>query len=182
MIETQNEPADYPQGYYHVRVEYASGHKPTVVDLAKLAEILPHGSGIDGDWTITVRGNGDICVQGEYRWRNFRFSLVRCRKTEYKELFPLWWCGVCSVKHYAPTTPTVCPFCHEEPSSGWVSEQQYQVHKVKGTVYLQAFQGGGDASNYLYDRIWQPLADEMGIRAIESIMVGSESSAKNYGK
>lgn len=150
------EPTDYPQGWYHVYVNYADGHKPVVTDLAKLADILPHGSGIGGDWNIEVKRNGDITVHGEYHamddggycgWRNFRFSIRRATRNIYQALR-----GPC--------------------------EGQYQVTRVKGRVYLDTFVGGGDASDYLYDCVPIALPDILGIRAIDSIVVPSEQAAQ----
>ena len=183
---------DYCQGYYHVRVNNAYQRRTAVVNLRKLADALPHGSGIDGDWSVTVCRNGDVTVYGEYHamsesgycgWRNFRFGIRRAVRNKYTALNPLWWCGVCDAKHYSANQPTICPHCKEEPSNGWVKHQQWQVTKVKGTDYLMAFVGGGDASDYLYDCIWQPLADDLDIHAMESgVVVNSQQQAEQYTK
>ncbi len=154
---TTPEPHDYPQGYYHVRVDYANGHKPVVVDLAKLADCLPHGSGIDSDWHIKVKRTGDVVVSGEYHamngagyydgWRNFHFTLERCKRNEYKPLV-----GPCA--------------------------GQYQVTRIRGTVYLVRWVGGGDAADYLYDTCAIAVSDALGINSISSVLVGSELAAK----
>lgn len=134
--------------------------KPACVDVIKLAECLPHGSGIDGNWTIRHHLNGDITVHGEYHamdengmycgWRNFRFSLRRCNRTQYHALS-----GPCAGK--------------------------YQVTRVKGRVYFDTFVGGGDAKDYLYDTCYFAVADGLGIHSIESgLAVGSEALAASY--
>lgn len=152
------EPTDFPQGWYHVRCSYAEGHKPAVVDLAELANILPHGSGIDGDWYISVQRNGDLTVTGEYHamnehgyycgWRTFRFTLRRARKNVYHPL----------------TGPSIGKF---------------QVTKIKGQVYLESFRGGGDAADYLYDTVSHALS-EIGIHSMSSHVVDSEDAARTF--
>lgn len=148
-----------PKGaWYAVYVNEEPHHKLTVVDLTKLAECLPHGSGIDSDWTIKVKRNGDVTVYGSYHqvnesgyngWRDFRFSLVRCTKNEYIEL--------------------------KGPMEG-----KFQVTRKRGTVYLESFTGGGkDNQDYLYDVVSCALADEMGIYSITSDVVGYLEAAQN---
>jgi len=149
-----------PKGaWYAVHLNVANGAKPAVVDVHKLADILPHGSGIDGGWTIEVRRNGDVCCHGEYHamnengmydgWRNFRFTLAQCKQNVYQPL--------------------------SGPCAG-----QWQVTKVKGRVYYQSFVGGGDAADYLHDTCYWAVRDLLGPCAIESIVVGSEQAAKEY--
>jgi hypothetical protein len=155
------EPSDYPQGWYHVYVDYAEGHKPAVVDIAKLAGLLPHGSGIDGNWRIQVRRNGDVTCHGEYHamddggytgWHNFRFTLAHCTRNEYKGLM-----GPCA--------------------------GMWQVARIKGQVYFGAFVGGGENRDYLYDTCYWPMADGMDIHTSESgITVSSEQQARMYTK
>ena len=159
MVTKELEPVDFPQGYYHVYVDYANGHRPVVVDLEKLADVLPHGSGINGDWHIAVKRNGDIQVFGEYHqmngdgcycgWVTFKFSIKWCKKTVYHALT-----GPCAGK--------------------------FQVTKVQGRVYLESFMGGGDNGDYLYDVVSCTLADELRIYAISSDVVSSEDAAKAY--
>ena len=136
--ETQVEPYDYPQGYYHVRVSYAVNHKPAIMDLAKLADALPHGSGIDGDWYLKVRANGDIGITGEYHnmndggyycgWSNFRFAIVKCRKTEFHPLK-----GPC--------------------------EGQVQILRRVGDIYTTVVRGCGDNSEYLSETVDYALCE-----------------------
>ena len=153
---------DYPQGYYYVYVDYAPNHKPACVDLEKLAGILPHGAGIDGNWAIHVRRNGDVCVTGEYHamdesgycgWRNFRFTLARATKNKYVAL--------------------------KGPYEG-----RFQVTHIRGKVYLGTFVSGSDASDYLdylYDTCACDIADGMDIHAMESgVIASSESAAREY--
>jgi hypothetical protein len=119
--------------------------------------VLPHGSGIDGDWHVQVRRNGDVQVTGEYHamndsgycgWRTFRFALVRAQRNEYTAL-----CGPCA--------------------------GQWQVTKVKGRVYFQPVRGGGDAGDYLHDTCYWPVADGLDVHSMESgITVASETAAK----
>lgn len=56
------------------------------VDVERLAALLPHGSGIDGDWYIRVSRNGSVTVSGEYHamrdggycgWRRFSVRVYR---------------------------------------------------------------------------------------------------------
>lgn len=146
-----------PQGaWYPVRLETQKTGKAPCIDVHKLADILPHGSGIDAGWTINVKHNGDITVYGEYHamndggyteWRNFRFSLRRAVKNEYRPL--------------------------SGPLQG-----KYQVTKVKGTVYLCSFVGGGDAGDYLYDVVSCALSDGIGVWAMDSHIVDSKEQAK----
>lgn len=149
-----------PKGaWYAVYLNTPEHYKSPVVDVHKLAEILPHGSGIDGSWTIEVKSNGNVTVHGEYHamdeyggyagWYDFRFTLTRCVKNEYVKLS-----GPC--------------------------EGKYQVTRKKGTVYLRSFMGGGgrDNADYLYTSIWPPIHDELGISAISSDVVDSLDKAK----
>ncbi len=154
-------PTDIYMGFYHVKIDYAAGHKPSTVDLYDLAEALPHGSGIDGDWHVTVKRNGDVLVRGEYHamdthgyyngWRNFRFTLYRAVRNKYVSLK-----GPC--------------------------EGQFQVTLVKGKVYFGKLLGGGDAADYLYQSCYWPLADKLNIHAIEpgNVTVNSEGVARSY--
>lgn len=154
------EPTDYPQGWYHVFVSYTPGHKPPVVDLAELAKVLPHGSGINGDWRLYVRSNGDVAVTGGYHmtneygdycnWKRFKFVLGRAHRTKYVPLL-----GPCA--------------------------GQYQITHIRGNVYFRAFSGGGESRNYLYDTCYWPIADNLYIRNMEQgVIVGSEMEAVGY--
>jgi len=78
-----------PVGHYKVFVEERGSRAP-VVDLDWLANALPHGSGIDGDYHLTVNKNGTVMVRGEYHrmnengfydgWVPFRFVIRRVEK------------------------------------------------------------------------------------------------------
>jgi len=88
--------------HYHTWLE--GDARKAVVDVQALAEALPHGSGIDGDWTITVRRNGDIGLIGEYHgmnehgyydgWSDIRASLVKVRKDV---IYPLETAGFAQI-------------------------------------------------------------------------------------
>lgn len=156
MVPIDPKVSDYPQGWYHVRVDNPHGRTTAVVDIAKLAGILPHGSGIDSDWVVIVKRNGDVLIRGQYQamnergycgWRNFRFTIARCRKNEYHALT-----GICV--------------------------GQWQVTKLKGRAYLQSFVGGGDAKDYLYDVCSCTLGDSLDIHAIDSEIAHSEWAAQ----
>ena len=129
-----------------------------IVDVNKLAECLPHGSGIDGDWRIEVKRNGDITCHGEYHamdengsycgWRNFRFSIRRHRGAN--KIHPLG--GPCAGK--------------------------FQVLKVKGRIYFDTFVGGGDASDYLFDTCYFAVVDALDVHSMEQGMtMDSEQAA-----
>lgn len=147
-----------PGLWYATYLDRRPQAKEAVVDLQKLANILPHGSGIDGNWTISVKRNGDVTVYGEYHamndngfydgWLNFRFSLRRATKNEYHLL-------------------------------GGLYEGKWQVTRKKGTVYLMSFVGGGDAADYLYDSVAIPISDDLGIKSITSDIVDSEEAARS---
>ncbi len=60
-----------------------------VVDVHAVSKALPHGSGLDTDWHITVRRNGDLALATELHtmdkhgcysgWRTVRASVKRVR-------------------------------------------------------------------------------------------------------
>lgn len=150
----------YRMGWYTVYVSWHPQASTPVVDLLKLAECLPHGSGIDGSWYLTVRRNGDVGVMGEYHtmndmgyytgWINFRFALSKCRKCKFQQL--------------------------SGPMTGKV-----QVTKRKGTVYLESFRGGGqNHGDYLYDVCSHAISVAMGVTAISSEIM-SEKDAQTLG-
>lgn len=115
--------------WYRVNLDNPHGKVP-IVDVQKLADCLPHGSGIDGDWNIIIKRSGDVLVHGDYHamdengsydgWRHFRFTLERARKMISHDLI-----GPCAGK----TQITVRP----------------------GDINLVRWVGGGDASDYLYE-------------------------------
>ncbi len=134
-----------------------SALKPACIDVFKLAEVLPHGSGIDSDWTIVIAPNGNVMTFGSYHamnehgytgWRDFRFTIKRCKRNSYHAL--------------------------KGPALG-----KYQVTKLKGHAYLETFVGGGDAKDYLYDCVSWAL-HEIGILAICSHLVESEEQARTF--
>lgn len=82
-------------GYYKVLVsqEFPT---PACIDLDKLADILPHGSGIDGDWHFTVRKNGDVHIACEVHAMNengyydgWTTWTATIRKAKRDEMHPL---------------------------------------------------------------------------------------------
>jgi len=58
--------------WYHVYCDDSKLEKNKVpcVDLEKLADALPHGSGFNGNWNITIRKNGDIHCSSVYQTMN----------------------------------------------------------------------------------------------------------------
>ena len=76
-----------PKYHYHVWLDGDPGR--AIVNVRELAEELPHGSGIDGDWTIVVRRNGDLGLFAEYHrmndggyyagWARLRASLKKLK-------------------------------------------------------------------------------------------------------
>lgn len=69
---------------------------PIIKDMVAFAEVLPHGSGIDGDWYIQVQGNGNVVVTGEYHhmdssgyydgWSEFKLRMSRVDKDVWNPL------------------------------------------------------------------------------------------------
>lgn len=84
-----------PGSFYAIWCENASGATPCV-DLARLADLLPHGSGIDGDYYIRVRKNGNIEIRSEFHgmdewgsyngWTPFTIRVYRLTKNEQYDL------------------------------------------------------------------------------------------------
>ena len=146
-----------PKLHYHTWLYNPEPACTPCVDAQKLADCLPHGSGIDGDWNIDVNRHGDLVVYGEYHamneggycgWVSFRFRIGRATKNEYHAL--------------------------SGPSAG-----KYQVTRRKGVVYLLSLTGGGaEHGDYLYDTVAPVLADELGVHSIGSDIVGSEEEAR----
>ena len=147
-----------PGLWYRTTLENTYNRQPCVA-VQVLADCLPHGSGIDGDWTIEILRDGAVRCHGEFHamdengfycgWRNFRFTLRPAKKNVFHALT-----GPC--------------------------EGKFQVTKVKGKVYLESFIGGGDAGDYLYQDVSYVLSEEMDIHAIESVVVASVTAAQNY--
>lgn len=148
MVPFDSLVTDYPHGWYHVYVDNPHGRTNAVVDICKLADVLPHGSGFDGDWRIVVNRNGDVTCRSEYHamnkngyycgWRNFRFSIRQHRSTN--RIVEL-----------------------QGPCLG-----QFQVTHVKGHVYFTAFVGGGDASDYLHDTCYWAVSEALNIHSMEN--------------
>ena len=84
-----------PGSFYAIWCENASGATPCV-DLARLADLLPHGSGIDGDHYIRVRKNGNVEIRSEFHgmdewgsyngWTPFTIRVYRLTKNEQYDL------------------------------------------------------------------------------------------------
>ncbi len=170
---------------YRTTLENPYNRQPCV-DVQALADCLPHGGGIDGNWTIEVLRDGAVRCHGEYHamdengyycgWRNFRFTLRPAKKNVFYTLT-----GPCEGEFQVtvlfthsrlPRSPITLAF---EPCEG-----KFQVTKVKGKVYLESFTGGGDARDYLYDDISYALSKEMDIHVIESVVVASVTAAQHY--
>lgn len=124
-------------GFYSVNVtqDYPT---PACVDLDRLAEVLPHGSGIDGDWYFRVCTNGDVQIvcdvhvmddNGSYDgWTQWRATI---RKAKRDELHPL-----------------------KGPMEGYS-----QVIRRAGDIYLS---GGTDARGYgdlIYESVDYALSE-----------------------
>lgn len=108
-----------PSLYYSTYLDGECYRSRAVVDVQALADALPHGSGINGDWTIEIRPNGAVRVYGDYHcmnedgfysgWRNFWFEIRRARTDKLHPLTgpcagkvqvihrkgDLIWTGVC---------------------------------------------------------------------------------------
>jgi hypothetical protein len=147
-----------PSGaHYAVRLSADNQSRSACIDVIKLAEMLPHGSGIDGDWYIHIRKNGDVQVTGEYHqmnesgyngWRTFRFTFTRAVRNTY----------------HALTGP---------------SEGKYQVLLVKGKVYMNPVRGAGEHNDYLTECMWDLTKLTSGYVS-SYVIVDSEKAAKEY--
>lgn len=108
------------------------------VDVQALAKALPHGSGIDGDWYVTILRNGDVRVDGEYHnmndgggycgWTTFAVFLRRAKRAKVWALK-----GPC--------------------------EGRVQVWERKGDVTFTLRGGGRDLGDYLHECIHSALRD-----------------------
>lgn len=66
------------------------------VDVEQLAKLLPHGSGIDSDWEISVYKNGNLKVSSSFHcmnedgyycgWQQFSFRIYRTQKDKLHAL------------------------------------------------------------------------------------------------
>ena len=64
-MKTQN----IKQGWYLVKVDNLTDAE-THLDILQLSELLPHGSGIDDDWTIHIQKNGKARCESYYHKMN----------------------------------------------------------------------------------------------------------------
>jgi len=84
-------------GYYSVHVN--GDEERAVVSraaIATIAERLPHGSGIDGDWAIDILGNGNLIISSSYHamdddgfydgWADFSVRVYKAKMDETHEL------------------------------------------------------------------------------------------------
>jgi len=72
-------------GFYNVHVANTHDVEPCCMPLHILADKLPHGAGIDGNWYIQVLKNGNLVLRSEYhvmidgyytKWESFSFRIV----------------------------------------------------------------------------------------------------------
>jgi len=123
--------------YYATRVNNPY-HVTPVLDLQALADVLPHGSGIDGDWFLDVVRNGDVIVTGDYHrlnengyydgWTKFHARIYRAKKTTQHALTGL-------------------------------REGQFQTVEHKGRIYLSDVRGAGtDLNEYLREVLSESLS------------------------
>jgi hypothetical protein len=78
------------QGWYSGHVLNPTDAK-TGIDVQSLAELLPHGSGIDSDWTIHIQKNGKVRCTSYYHkmndggyyvgWVKFSFKVYQTTKS-----------------------------------------------------------------------------------------------------
>jgi len=107
------------------------------VNLRALADALPHGSGLDTDWSVSVARNGNVSLQTEYHgmdnggmyngWRPVHATLARVARTEYRAL-------------------------------GGPCEGQYQVLARRGDIRLTV-RARGDLGDYLYEYLDSTLRE-----------------------
>ena len=121
-----------PTLHYHVWLN--GSESKAIVNVRELAQSLPHGSGLDGDWTIFVRRNGDLGLFVEYHqmdgqgsycgWRTLRASITKVRQEARHPL----------------NTPGF-----------------YQILYPKGSIILNVL-AGGDTGDWLHECLSQDLA------------------------
>ncbi len=124
-------------GYYKVHATRDYPAAPCV-DLETLARHLPHGSGIDGDWRLIVRKNGDIymecdvhCMDDNGSYDGWTTWSATIRKARRDEMHPL-----------------------KGPMEGY-----FQVTRRAGDIYLS---GGASARGYgdwIYETVQSNLSD-----------------------
>ena len=83
-------------GYYNVRIESSPALRRPHVDPTSLANLLPHGSGIDADWHIQVTNHGDLRVRSSFHhmnengmydgWYEFSFRVFKHKTSHYHKL------------------------------------------------------------------------------------------------
>jgi len=81
-------------GYYHIDV--AGDEQIACVDIAKLADLLPHGSGIDSDYLIGIHDDGNVTITTDYHaidengvydgWRHITLRIFRHTTRETRNL------------------------------------------------------------------------------------------------
>lgn len=128
-------------GFYSVAIE--GNQDRAIVDVKALAEALPHGSGLDTDWHMTVHSNGSVTCQTEYHtmdeyggyagWIPVRFILRKATDT----------------REHALTGPC---------------EGQTQVLYRKGDM-IGRFTARAEHADYLFDCVSCALA-EAGIKPV----------------
>lgn len=95
-IHKQEGMYEIKQGWYSVIVWPAPNKRKPHVDLTKLAEALPHGSGIDGNWHVHITNHGDLRVASSFHhmndngmydgWNDFSFRIHKHTTTKYHPL------------------------------------------------------------------------------------------------
>lgn len=134
-------PDDYNdrQGWYSVRLKNHYQRRTCVIDLQALADALPHGSGIDSDWSIHVKYDGSLTIRSSYHkmndsgmycgWRDFKFTIDRAKTGVFHAL--------------------------KGPCLG-----QYQVTRIKGRAYSSSVTGAGrELNEYLTDTVFYSLRE-----------------------
>ena len=82
-------------GYYSVNIDNPYDAKP-IVDLRALADALPHGSGLDDDYTMAISKNGNVHIVTSFNemdgdgfycgWTPVNVRLMRATKDKKHEL------------------------------------------------------------------------------------------------
>ena len=119
--------------FFAIYLDNPNDYAPCV-DIERLWSLLPHGSGIDGDYHIRVFKNGSVHVYGDWHsmnedgyytgWTPFTVTLIRCKADRKRPL----------------------------GDGGF-----YQLCDKRGDILLNV-NGGGDVSDYLFDVMLESLA------------------------
>lgn len=128
-----------PGSYYSVYLENPSDAIPCV-DVRQLADLLPHGSGIDGNYYIRVRKNGNIEVVGEFH-----------RMDEYGGYDG--WATFAARVYRLPADKK-----HD------LHDGCYQLTGKKGDVVLDV-RGPSDLREFLYDDIHESIKPLLTVRS-----------------